>query len=144
MVKIRLLKENDWEIVKPWLYELAKSSFGKIISSILEKKFQEDYKKEPEGFVVSEDESSKKVNGFLWFSTFSEKKSVFIHAIYVAPKYRGKHVSDSLMDYLEEYCKKKNLDTLELNVTANLNYAIRFYQRRGFKTKRYFMSKKTK
>lgn len=144
MVKIRLLKDNDWATVKLWLYELAKSSFGKIIPYILEKKVQEDYQKEPEGFVVSEDESSGKVSGLLWFSAFPEKKSVFIHAIYVDTEYRGKGVSDSLMDYLEEYCKKRNLDNLELNVTVNLEYAVRFYQRRGFEIKRYFMSKRTK
>jgi ribosomal protein S18 acetylase RimI-like enzyme len=143
MVKIRLLKDNDWIIVKPWLYELAKESFGKVIPSILEKKIQEDYQKEPEGFVVSEDDSSRKVNGLLWFSTFPEKKSAFIHAIYVDPLYRGKGVSDSLMDYLEKYCKKRNLENIELNVTVGLEYAIRFYQRRGFEIRRYFMSKRT-
>jgi len=142
--RIRLLKNNDWVTVKPWLYELAKESFGKVVPSILNKKIREDYQKEPEGFIVSEDGSSKKLNGLLWFSTFPEKKSVFIHAIYVNPTYRGKGVSDSLMDYLEEYCKKKDLENIELNVTVGLDYALRFYQRRGFEIKRYFMGKKVK
>lgn len=144
MAKIRLLKNDDWVIVKPWLYDLARESFGKVIPSILEKKIQEDYQKEPKGFVVSEDKSSKKVNGFLWFSTFPEKKSAFIHAIYVDPIYRGKGVSDSLMDYLEKYCMKRDLGNMELNVTVGLEYAVRFYQRRGFEIKRYFMSKSVK
>jgi ribosomal protein S18 acetylase RimI-like enzyme len=144
MTKIRILKDNDWVTVKPWLYELARESFGKVIPSILEKKIKEDYQKEPEGFVVSEDKSSRKVNGLLWFSTFPEKKSVFIHAIYVDPLYREKGVSDSLMDYLEQYSKKRNLENIELNVTVGLEYAIKFYQRRGFEIKRYFMSKKVK
>jgi len=142
MVKIRLLKDTDWEIVKPWLYELARESFERVVPSILEKKIREDYQREPEGFVVSEDELSRRVNGFLWFSTFPEKKSALIHAIYVDPQYRGKGVSDSLIDYLEEYCKKRDLKKIELNVTIGLKYAIRFYQRRGFEIKRYFMSKR--
>jgi ribosomal protein S18 acetylase RimI-like enzyme len=144
MVNIRLLKEYDWITVKLWLYELAKKSFGKVIPNILEEKIKEDYQKEPEGFVVSEDDSSKMVNGFLWFSTFPEKKSAFIHAIYVDSSYVGKGVSDSLMDYLENYCKKRNLETIELNVTVGLEHAIKFYQRRGFEIRRYFMSKEVK
>ncbi|MBI2499559.1 GNAT family N-acetyltransferase [Candidatus Woesearchaeota archaeon] len=144
MIKIRLLRENDWVTVKPWLYELARESFGEVTPSILEKKIKEDYQKEPEGFVVAEDESSRKVNGLLWFSIFPEKKSAFIHAIYVLPTYRGKGISDSLMDYLEEYCKKQDLDNIELNVTVGLEHAVKFYLRRGFEVKRYLMSKKTK
>lgn len=142
MIKIRLLRDNDWATVRPWIYELARESFGKVIPSILEKKIQEDFQKEPEGFVVSEDEASHRINGLLWFSTFPEKKSAFIHAIYVDPPYRGKGVSDSLMDHLEEYCKQRNLENIELNMTVSLEYARRFYQRRGFEIKRYVMSKR--
>lgn len=143
MVKIRRLEDKDWVTVRPWLYELARQSFGKVIPSILEEKIQGDYKKEPEGFVVSEDESVQKVNGLLWFSTFPEKKSAFIHAIYVDSAYRGRGVSDSLMDYLEEYCRGRGLENIELNVTVGLDHAIKFYQRRGFKIKRLFMAKRT-
>ena len=137
---IRQIENRDWPTVKPWLFKLAEESFGKVIPGILEKKIQEDYQKEPEGFVVSEEE--KKLNGLLWFSTFPEKKSAFIHAIYVEPIYRGKGVSDQLMDYLERYCKEKNLETIELNVTVGSEEAVGFYKHRGFEIKRYFMSKK--
>jgi len=139
---LRQLQNKDWPIVKPWLFKLAEESFSNVIPSILEKKVQEDYQKEPYGFIVSEDE--QKLNGLLWFSTFPEKKSAFIHALYVEPTYRGKGVSDQFMNYLEGYCKEKNLEIIELNVTTSLEHAIKFYQRRDFEIKRYFMSKKVK
>jgi len=138
---LRQMQDRDWPTVKPWIFSIAEESFDKVIPGILERKIQEDYKKEPEGFVVSEDDK-RALNGLLWFSTFPEKKSAFVHAIYVEPAYRGKGISDELLEYLENYCRDHKLDTIELNVTVGLDSAIRFYQRKGFDIKRYFMSKK--
>ncbi len=136
---LRQIQNKDWPVVRKWLFEVAESSFDKFIPDILEKKIEEDYKKFPEGFVVSEE---KGLNGLLWFGTFPEKKSAFIHAIYVTPSYRGKGVSDKLIDYLEKYCKKRGISEIDLNVSIGLGDAIKFYKRCGFEIKRYNMSKR--
>lgn len=139
-MKIRLLEEKDWGIFLKWMNEIAEKSFDNLIPSILANKIKSSYEKEPTGFIVIEE--SQQTIGALWFETCSEKGSVFIHAIYVTPKYRGTKTSDKLMDYLEDYCKKKSVKFIELNVTATLKEAVRFYGRRGFEIKRYSMLKK--
>lgn len=139
-IMIRGLKKEDWEIFMGWMYELASLSFDKVVPKMLEEKIKSDYEREPSGFVVSD--VNGEVNGVLWFSTIKEKKSVFIHAIYVKQEYRSRGVSDSLIKYLEEYCKREGLDTIEGNVTTNLTQAIKFYEKQGFKIKRYLMVKK--
>ena len=136
---IRQLEEKDWTIVNKWLFEIAKVSFDKVIPSILEKKIIEDYKNFPEGFVVSEE---RELNGLLWFEANPEKKSAFIHAIYVIPEYRAKGVSDELIEYLEKYCRKRKIESIDLNVTTKLEAAVNFYKRKGFEIKRYQMSKR--
>lgn len=136
---LRQINKNDWPIVMNWMFEIAEQSFGKVIPGILEGKIEEDYRKFPEGFVVSEDKT--RLNGVLWFEISPQKKSAFIHAIYVTPEYRGKRISDELMKYLEDYCRKRGLVTIDLNVSTNLLPAINFYKRQGFDIKRYAMSK---
>jgi len=139
---LRQIKEQDWLKIKKLLFEIAEQSFDKVVSEVLEKKIKEDYERFPEGFIISED--NKNLIGLLWFEVFPEKKSAFVHAIYVEPEYRGKGVSDELISYLEDYCKKEKLNKIELNVSLNLQYAIKFYKRKGFQIKRYFMSKRVK
>lgn len=135
---IRQLEEKDWSTVKEWLFEIGRNSFDNFVPSFLEKKLEGERRDFPERFVVSEDDE---LNGVLWFEANPERKSVFIHAIYVPQKYRGAGVSDQLIDYLEEYCKERSITTIDLNVTTNLEAAIKFYKRRGFQVKRYQMSK---
>jgi ribosomal protein S18 acetylase RimI-like enzyme len=137
---IRLLNENDWKIVKPWIFEIAKESFDVVIPEILENQIKIDYEKEPEGFIVSEDNNI--INGLIWFQTNVIKKSAYINAIYIIPEYRGKGISDKLIKYLEKKCIEKKIDNIELSVTLTMTNAIKFYKRMGFEIKRYMMSKK--
>jgi ribosomal protein S18 acetylase RimI-like enzyme len=139
---IRQLRDSDWKTFMTWMYELAEKSFGKVIPQMLEEEIKRDYQKEPEGFIVSEENGQ--LTGVIWFTTSPEKKMAFIHAIYITPKYRGTGLSDKLLDYLESYCASKSIKAIDLNVTTTLTEAIRFYKRKGFEVTRYSMSKKLK
>ena len=136
---IRQIKDSDWPIVNEWNLEMASASFDKVIPEILNKKVKEDYEKQPEGFKVAEENGQ--VVGFIWFSLIPEKKSAFIHAIYVESSFRGSGLADKLLSHVESFCKEKKIENIELNVTTKLIPAIKFYQKKGFLIKRHFMSK---
>jgi GNAT superfamily N-acetyltransferase len=55
-----------------------------------------------------------------------------IKRMYVRPKYRGRGVSDLLLDSLEEYARQFGYMWLYLDTAAEMKAAARFYERKGF------------
>lgn len=135
--KIRQMNRQDLESVSPWMQELAEKSFGKVIPELLNKRVSESFKNFPEGFVVLEKDGIK---GMLWFDIDKDKNSVFIHAIYLDKSLRGQGLAKKLMEYLRNYCKKNNIKKIELNVTKDLENALKFYKKEGFNIDRHHMS----
>lgn len=135
---ITIATKEEIEKIMPWFIELAQASFDKVNKEMLKENISKSQSSFPEGFVVYKFEN--RIIGFLWFDFNLEKKSAFIHGIYVDKKFRGKKIAQEIMEYLKKICIKKQIKKIDLNVTSTMKEAIRFYEKEKFQIKRYQMS----
>jgi ribosomal protein S18 acetylase RimI-like enzyme len=56
----------------------------------------------------------------------------YIGFMYVKPDFRGKRISNLVLEYLKNWAKEKNLKELRLDVYSNNPSAIKSYERFGF------------
>jgi len=59
--------------------------------------------------------------------------------LYIQPGYRGKSVGAELMNLAKYWAENRGLDYLELNVLAENENAVRFYEREGFQAVSHIM-----
>ena len=64
-----------------------------------------------------------------------ENKGV-VKRLYVKKEYRKKGIAQKLYDKIEELARKNNINILELSTTPQMNDAIEFYKKNGFKKTR--------
>ncbi len=60
-----------------------------------------------------------------------DKKTLYIDDICVDESARGKHIGQSLYDYVTEFAKEQGFDNITLNVWAFNEGAYKFYQKCG-------------
>ena len=77
-------------------------------------------------YIISEEEDL----GFI--EIISKEHVIKLNKIYVIPYQQGKGVGKSLIRFIEEIAKDKNLSQIELNVNR-YNKAIKFYLKQDFK-----------
>ncbi|MES1038111.1 GNAT family N-acetyltransferase [Peribacillus simplex] len=65
-------------------------------------------------------------------SNKNELQVAFINKFATIPKVAGKGIGKKSMDYIEEYCRKKGVSEISLDVYDKSEHAIQFYKKRGF------------
>jgi len=96
-----------------------------------------------EVFVVKDLELDKYVHTFqLEFSEFPESKMddpaqvkkyiAEINKFATIPEVAGRGVGKASMEYIEDYCRSRNVFKIILDVYDKNEHAIKFYQKRGF------------
>lgn len=73
-----------------------------------------------------------KIVGYLVYENLYD--IVEIDYIYVVNEYRNKKIGSFMMEYLINLCKKEKLYNITLEVSINNIYAIKLYEKYGFKT----------
>ncbi|WP_211745650.1 GNAT family N-acetyltransferase [Paenibacillus sp. Marseille-Q4541] len=66
---------------------------------------------------------------------FNERTSLFVQDFSVHEDVRGQGVGQFLFDYIVAYAKENNVDSLELNVFAENDRAMQFYESNGMREK---------
>lgn len=153
---IRLVEkgDKDWsevfryssDIATQWMADSLVEWLGKGGQLNLKKKIDDsDFEGEDPDFVVSK--KLDKLTGILTYGIIPEKELAQILVVYVDPTHRGKGIATKLMDFFENYCKIKNIKTIEAIINKGAESAtksaIEFYKNKRFKLKEYIEKKKT-
>ncbi|MDC6365213.1 MULTISPECIES: GNAT family N-acetyltransferase [Flavobacteriaceae] len=59
-------------------------------------------------------------------------KSIYIHRLCVHPKYQGMGFAQEMMDFAEDYSKKRNCISVRLDTFSQNKRNQRFYEQRGY------------
>jgi ribosomal protein S18 acetylase RimI-like enzyme len=145
----QLENEKDKEIFNKMAYESFKENIGESDESI-EAEFnflmsQFDFDDPKNGILLCKTKKNTPI-GFIWISIRQPQliirdKHGWIYDIYVDPNYRGKKVGTKLMKHAEEWSKKKEINTIGLNVYADNHIALKLYRRLEYKDKSYVLFK---
>lgn len=66
--------------------------------------------------------------------TYNENENViYLGKLAIAPQYSGKGIGSKCLSYVEEYAKRKNAKSINLDVYEKSVSAIRFYKKNGYK-----------
>ena len=70
----------------------------------------------------------------LWFQTrhYSGKSCEPDH-VFIRPKYQGQGLGGKMFKFIEQYCKEKGCESLELNTYVENTASHKFYYNKGFK-----------
>lgn len=66
-----------------------------------------------------------------------------IDGILVLPEYRGNHLQNILVNYLEKRCKELDIDNVVAEVTFGNDYSLRNLEKAGYKIKTSYQKNKT-
>lgn len=97
-------------------------------------------------FLVAEDRGN--ITGYASASEmghpefYADRKYAFLKDIFLSKKYRGKKISDMLMQQIFSWARKRGLKTIDLTCWSNNSHALGFYKRQGFTEVRKTMRKK--
>jgi len=72
------------------------------------------------------------INGFEGFSTFKCKRLLNIHDVTVLPQYRGRQISQKMLEKVEQIARSRNCCKLTLEVLSNNRGAKSVYSKFGF------------
>jgi ribosomal protein S18 acetylase RimI-like enzyme len=87
--------------------------------------------------------AENKLVGFLWAypRIFLEESRLYINAMIVADKYRGKGLGKMLVLQLEEYARENKIFAIDVQTASFKTEAIEFYRKLGFEHERVQMRK---
>lgn len=139
---LREIRENEYDILKNFLYEAifipegAKPPARDIIERPELKLYYENFGKgEADHCIVAEDDG--RVIGAVWTRIMNDYGHVDDDtpsmAISLYKEYRGKGIGTRLMENMLNLLKKKGFKQASLSV-QKANYAVRMYEKVGFKT----------
>ncbi len=95
--------------------------------------------KEREVFLVKDIVEKKYVHTFqleFIFTSLNDEAGVNIvniHKFATLPQVAGRGIGKQSMSFIEDYCRKKDVSKIRLDVYEKSEYAIQFYKNRGFK-----------
>ena len=69
---------------------------------------------------------------FFW-SNIKQGQSGFIHKLSVRRKYSGTGISEKMIEYAAEECRRRNVDFLRLDCAGDRKELCSFYEKIGFK-----------
>lgn len=89
-------------------------------------------------------EENNKIIGYIYGFICNEGNTVnnltsLLDAIYVEEDYRNKKIGDKLIREFKNWCDLKNVKYIKVNVYIKNEYAIKLYEKHGFKPKAYTM-----
>lgn len=152
---IRLLKKEDYKEVKELmreLYELHlvnRKDIYQVGDPFLEEQFEELFNNFPNlNFVYEE---NNKIVGLLFakekilgvsLPILKERKVYYIDDFIVNKAYQKKGIGKQLYNHLKEKALQSKIDSIELNVWAFNEEAIKFYKKIGMAPKTIIMEEK--
>ena len=144
-INVRKIEEKDLQKIA----DIFKTEYGKEpykekwTKEIVLKKL-EDYCKKSNLLVA---EVNNKTVGFAIFrdEIWDNGNHVFIEEIVVSSEFQGRGIGKNLLNFIEDYCKKRNFISIDLWAFKDAR-AFEFYKRNNFKEheKGVLMSKKIK
>lgn len=108
---------------KKWEKNLSET-FYKDIDSKCSIIFIGEYQNKPIAFIRGE---IKEINGI-----FNRTKTFFITDVFLEEPFRGNGLTEKLIEKIEEYCRKKEISNIKLNVNTQNERAIGLYKKKGF------------
>ncbi len=79
--------------------------------------------------------------GYIVDSPVYINKKAILDALYVEETHRQKGIAKKMITIFEEWCKKKNIDIIELTVCSQNNNSYNLYKRNGFDIIKHIMYK---
>lgn len=83
--------------------------------------------------------------GFLWLvicrNTWTGERYGYVNNLYVTHERRGHGFGEELLNYSEDWFKKRRVSRLRLTVTVSNEAACRLYEKAGYKVTRWEMEK---
>ncbi|MBL87427.1 MAG: GNAT family N-acetyltransferase [Winogradskyella sp.] len=135
----KILPNSQLESIVPLVFELNE---GKIEASVLSSRFNEIKNQNYECAIITLKNEIVGITG-LWYCTrHYSGKSVEIDHVYIKPQHRNKGLGKSFMNWIQEYCKAKGYESLELNTYVQNHPSHKFYYNEGFKILGYHFLKK--
>lgn len=86
----------------------------------------------PGGLVIVEHDGNPVGQIELQIMRYEKKEIGYVNLFYLIPEYRGIGYGSYLMEYAEEYFRKKNVNRYQLRVSTTNKGAISFYEKNGF------------
>lgn len=87
--------------------------------------------------------TNEKLIAFVWFFEYEYlyEKRMHINQIIVDKEHRGKKISNELLQKVEEFAKKQDVQVIDLYVSTSNQTAMSLYKNKGFKTSREYLTK---
>jgi ribosomal protein S18 acetylase RimI-like enzyme len=94
-------------------------------------------------FIVMAEVEEDGLVGYAWLALNPpEVSSALIYDIAIDEEHRGKGYGRALLNGLEQVAREHSLDSIALNVFAGNDYALRLYERAGYKPTSIHMAKR--
>jgi len=135
----KIIEKENISTILPLVIKLNE---GKVSIEILEKRFQEIVTQNYECAGIYDGEKLVGISG-MWFCTrHYSGKSVELDHVYIDDTYRNHGLGKQFMQWIIDYVKTKNVETMELNAYIDNPASHRFYENLDFKKPGYHFLKK--
>lgn len=142
-MQIRKAKKKDFnEIAKILMKESAKPPYNERYNMKIAFREVNNFSKDE--FYVAENQ--KNILGFIASSIASDnKEKSYINELWIKPEYQGKGIGKALVNFIEDFYKKKGIKIIRL-LTKKNSKAFGFYKKINYKEYKslVFMDKKLK
>ena len=135
----KIIEKENISVIIPLVYKLNN---GKVSKEVLEKRFNEMITQNYECAGVFDADKLIGISG-MWFCTrhYSGKSAELDH-VYIDDIYRNHGLGKLFMQWITDYVKTKNVETIELNAYVENHDSHRFYANLGFKKPGFHFLKK--
>lgn len=83
--------------------------------------------------------------GFVWLvvcqNTWTGERYGYINNLYIVPEMRGQDLGGALLEFADEWFKRRRISRLRLTVTTSNAAACRLYEKDGYRVTRWEMEK---
>jgi len=128
--QFKIISKQYISRIVPLMQEFTANRFS---SELLFSRFEEMFSQNYECLGVFKGKELIGICG-LWFQTrhYSGKSCEPDH-VFIRPKYRDQGIGDKMFKFIEQYCKEKGCESLELNTYVQNTASHKFYYNKGFK-----------
>lgn len=137
MITIEQVKKDDITSLSKFATEIVREHFDPIVG-----KEQNDYMLRK--FQTAEAITEQIASGYRYYwvkydghkagfvAFFPKDEKMYLSKFYVHKDFRGKHISHTMMDFVEDETRKQNLHAIFLNVSRHNDAVISIYKHLGF------------
>ena len=128
--RFKIISKKHLSSIVPLMQEFTANRFS---SELLFSRFEEMFSQNYECLGVFKGDELIGICG-LWFQTrhYSGKSCEPDH-VFIRPKYQGQGLGGKMFKFIEQYCKEKGCESLELNTYVENTASHKFYYNKGFK-----------